>query len=403
MGATDSIGLSIQQLEIQIHDLKSNQNYKGAYETLEKLRKAELTALENRIQSDIEQKGIKERFSTAQLKDSLKYHLREDLNAYYLQEANLKNEQSKDFLIILGTLLGIASIGAIGLWYLRGKLQGLTLKMIHEKREVERQFQTSQQQKGMLVHQKKMIDESLAYAKKIQKEILPDTNKLRELLGDYFVFFKPKYDVSGDFYWMRNEGDVVYFAVGDSTGHGVPGAMVSFINFNKLDEAFVKDGIRSPELLLEKTKEKITLAFKNDKDQLKDGMDCVLIKLDALQKKLEFSGANNPLFIVRNDDVVILKGDRQPVGYTDYSSPFTVQKIDLQTGDKIYLFSDGFQDQFGGGNDKKYKVRRFRDFLLQIHQKPMEEQKILVQTEFEAWKGDEEQTDDVIIFGIEIK
>jgi serine phosphatase RsbU (regulator of sigma subunit) len=244
--------------------------------------------------------------------------------------------------------------------------------------------------------------DSIQYAKRLQNAILPSMERWHENLQESFVLYRPKDIVAGDFYWMEKIDDLVMFAVGDCTGHGVPGAMVSVVCSTALNRSVMEFKLTDPGKILDKTRELVISTFeKNDKD-VRDGMDISLCIIDTRTKELLWSGANMALGMVRNNQFNTIKPNKQPIGKFIRQEPFTTQKQQLQTGDTLYLSSDGFCDQFGGPDGKKFKMRRLTELLLNNSGKKMNEQKILLEKSFEEWKGTLEQVDDVCVIGVRI-
>jgi len=262
-----------------------------------------------------------------------------------------------------------------------------------------------------LKHKKEIIEEkhiaitdSIVYAKRLQNAILPPISSISKYLKNYFIFYKPKEIVSGDFYWVEKIDDTILFAVADCTGHGVPGAMVSVVCNNALNRAVKEFDLIKPCEILNKTKDIVIEQFDKGHEDVKDGMDIALCSLNIKTNLLTFSGANNPLYIVRNHDRNLeeVKANRLSVGKNVKKQHFTSEELQLNKGDMLYLFSDGFADQFGGPKKKKYKYNTFKDLLLKHSTKLIAEQKLEIEKEFEQWKGDYEQIDDVCIFGLMI-
>lgn len=262
-------------------------------------------------------------------------------------------------------------------------------------------------QKHIVEEKQKEIVDSINYAQRIQYALLTNKSVLDRYLKDYFLFFKPKDVVSGDFYWASELSNQTFALVtADSTGHGVPGAIMSMLNMACLNEA-ANDSqqLTRPSDILNKTRHKIINHLMNDgsAEGGKDGMDCSLICFDFKQKKLTYAAANNPVWIARGQQIISLKPDKMPVGKheKDHES-FNQTEIDLLNGDVIYTFTDGYADQFGGPKGKKFKYKQMEELLLSISQKPMQEQHQIIKTTFENWKGDLEQIDDVCVIGIRI-
>ena len=267
-------------------------------------------------------------------------------------------------------------------------------------------------QKIIVEHQKHLVEEkhkeitdSINYAERIQRALLANKKILDENLTDYFILFKPKDVVSGDFYWSTTLSNHHFVLVtADSTGHGVPGAIMSIVNIASLKETVIQ-GITSPDLILNETRRLIINNLKNDGSQEggKDGMDASLLSFDFKTNTLFCACANNPIWIIRGVELIEIKSDRMPIGKHDKDqTPFTLHTISLQKGDVVYALTDGFPDQFGGKDGKKFKSRQLQEILLSIVQEPMNTQKQKLNAIFESWKGDLEQVDDVTIVGIRI-
>jgi ligand-binding sensor domain-containing protein/serine phosphatase RsbU (regulator of sigma subunit) len=312
-------------------------------------------------------------------------------------------------------------ISAIALVILIVRLNGrrLRARATELSNEVEKATQTIREK------QKEIID-SITYAKRIQTALLTSDEYIKNNFpGEHFILFKPKDIVSGDFYWAQSiaflpgwdigtnkvrvephtkRKNIFYIATADCTGHGVPGAFMSMLNISYLNENLIERNIRLPHDILDAQRAKIiqTLNPPGSIQESKDGMDCTLCVYDFDKMLLHFAAANNPLWLVRNFELTEYKADKMPVGkYTEAMHPFTMQTIELQTGDVIYTSTDGFADQFGT-KGKKMMKKRFKEELLKIHQLPLNEQKEKLHQFFENWKGNNEQVDDVCVIGIRI-
>jgi len=268
-------------------------------------------------------------------------------------------------------------------------------------------------QKNEIEIQHQEIKSSISYAKRIQTAILPSNDLIQKYLPNSFIIYKPKDIVAGDFYWMHVlpqpngwevEGDTILFSAADCTGHGVPGAMVSVVCNNALNQSVKEFGITQPNLILDKTRELIIDAFAESEEDVKDGMDLSLCALNLKTNILTYAGANNPLWIIRKNakEIEEIKGCKQPIGSFEMSNPFMSHSVQLSKGDTIYIFTDGFVDQFGGPRGKKLKSKAFRKLLLSIQELSIDKQKNVIVETFENWKGNLEQVDDVCIIGVEI-
>lgn len=280
-------------------------------------------------------------------------------------------------------------------------------------------FRVTSKQKGIIETQKEKVDaaydeleiknqeimDSITYAKRIQSAILPPDQLVKEYLKESFILYKPKDIVAGDFYWMIPLDTGILFAAADCTGHGVPGAMVSVVCNNALNRSVREFGLTEPGRILDKTREIVVAEFRasghtGTMENVKDGMDIALCHLSG--NTLQFAGAYNPLWIVRNGEILETKGTKQAVGVVDQPVPFTTHTLELLPGDALYIFSDGFVDQFGGEKGKKFKARALRELLLSIQSLPMPEQRSRIDQTFETWKGELEQVDDVCFIGVKV-
>lgn len=259
--------------------------------------------------------------------------------------------------------------------------------------------------KNILEQKNEDILDSIKYAHKIQEAILTKPSEFERIFADSFIFFLPRDIVSGDFYWFKQMGKYKIVACVDCTGHGVPGAFMSMIGSILLDEIITKQGTTEPQLILDKLHEMVVDSLKQNTDgaDSKDGMDIAICVVDEEKNNLSYSGACRPLVYIRNGEVIQIKADPFPIGGISYcKNGYQKFSIELEDGDRFYIFSDGYPDQFGGEKSKKYMTPKFRKFLLSISSKPMNIQKTLLKNEFNRWKGDEEQVDDVIVMGFRV-
>ncbi len=266
-------------------------------------------------------------------------------------------------------------------------------------REVEKQ-------RRELAIKNKSITDSIQYAKKIQEALLPSDLMFKKLFPDSFILFKPKDIVSGDFYWLTEKNNKVFISAVDCTGHGVPGAFMSVIGFKILENIIKVQGIEKPSEILNILSMGIENTFHRDEEDylLKDGMDLAFCVFDRDKKQLEYAGAFNPLYLIRDNKLIETTADRFSIGLkhiVNEQNEYTNHSISIKKGDMIYLFSDGYPDQFGGPKGKKYMYRRFRHLLLTIHKLALQEQKDFLEKSIEEWKGEEyEQVDDILVIGI---
>ena len=228
---------------------------------------------------------------------------------------------------------------------------------------------------------------------------------LKDTLPKSFIFFKPKDVVSGDFYWIyKDQEENIFFTVADCTGHGVPGAFMSMIGTSLLNEIIIEKGIKETDkILIEMRAQIIRSLSQEDEGAQKDGMDISLCKLNMKKKTVEFSGAHNSLIHVRGEELKTYRRDHQPVGLLlGEKKPFTKHKVKLKKDDMLYIYSDGYQDQFGGAKGKKYMAAKFKKQLLKMSNKSEDQQLAILDQEFSSWKNDYEQIDDVCVMGVRI-
>lgn len=294
---------------------------------------------------------------------------------------------------------------AINLQEKEAKISQSENKLLKEKEdEIERLRNVELKHAYDLIAEKnKEITDSIHYANRIQKTILASDGELKKYLGNYFVFFQPKDIVSGDFYWsivMDREGgeEDFYLGVCDSTGHGVPGAFMSLLNTNYLNEAIYEKQISEPHLVLNYVRHRLIESI--SKEGQKDGFDGILAKINLKKKTVEYAAANNAPILIRDQQIIEMPTDKMPVGHGEKPDSFKLNKIDLQTGDRLYFYTDGYADQFGGPNGKKFKYKKLNELLLEISSQSCESQREKIKTTFENWKGTLEQVDDVCIMGI---
>lgn len=320
------------------------------------------------------------------------------------------------FLITMSLAI---TLGIIGFFRYREKkliAEKIKLEKIVEERtrEVVEQKDEIAKQRDIVTYQKKEITDSIQYAERIQKAVLPEEDILSGSFTDYFILFRPKDIVSGDFYWMSKKGDTIIFTAADCTGHGVPGAFMSMLGVSFLNKIVNETGIIKPDRILNELRANIILSLKQTEmeESSKDGMDMALCNLDVKNNKLFFAGANNPMILIRKENgeynVIEKKADGMPVGVYSRMTDFTCHEIEVLKGDTIYLFSDGFCDQFGGPKGRKFMKPRFIQMLLDHQTLPMCSQKETFEKILEDWINHPDQgesigqIDDVILMGIRI-
>ena len=253
-----------------------------------------------------------------------------------------------------------------------------------------------------LERKNRIIMESITYAEHIQRNILPNKDDFHSYFSDWFIIFKPKQIIGGDFYWFKPVEELVIFSVIDCTGHGVPGAIMSMIAFTAINDAIIENKILEPERILQHIHGYLIKTLHSEKkDSIGDGMDITMCVLNTTTNELRFSSTNQKVFVVSNGELVQYDSHNWSIGEFDFhDQEFIQQKISLEIGDAVYLFSDGYKDQFSGINNKKYSIKRFREKINTIKHLPMSEQKYNLEEELAAWKGGTDQIDDITIWGI---
>jgi serine phosphatase RsbU (regulator of sigma subunit) len=355
----------------------------------------------------------------AQQQAKYEYEKRKLINkANHNKVLGLQNESNKQQRIIVITVIAGVILITFFLIFIYRKLQ--TTKK--QKQLIENQKEELSSTHNKLEEVSQEISDSIDYAQLIQYAALP-TLKIEDLTKESFIYFNPKEKVSGDFYWIEQKEEYHGYAVADCTGHGIPGAFISMVGTILLNEIYNSKNIYVPNEILDELSRLVRLTLTNKEGYtMKDGMDISFAVLDNKTKMLYFSGANNPVWIASKNPekrinkekgaplgekdgkyIYEIKGDKQPIGdYGDKTKPFTLNSAHLEEGDVFYLFSDGYADQFGGEKNKKFKTKPFRELLLSVFEKNMEEQKFVLNENFQNWKGDFEQIDDVTIMGVRV-
>lgn len=261
-----------------------------------------------------------------------------------------------------------------------------------------------EEQKESLAEKNQEITDSINYAKKIQSALIPSEQEFNSFFKDSFVFFKPKDIVSGDFYWVSQKDNKVFYVTADCTGHGVPGGFMTMLGMSFLDQIINEKEIAEPAEVLNILRDRIISTLKQTgvSGESKDGMDIVLCCIDKEKHTLHYSAANNSLYLFRNQEFIEYKPDKQPCGFYHELKPFTSHEIKLQEGDCIFTFTDGYADQFGGPKGKKFKYKKLEDMIVSMQNKSFVEQRDELEAAFEGWRGSLEQIDDVCIIGVRV-
>lgn len=315
-----------------------------------------------------------------------------------LSTKTLKSQKIVIYFIIGGLLLTVV----FAFFIFKGlKKQRQANQIISkQKQEVELQRDLINQQKHIVEEHQKEILDSIHYAKRIQNTIIAHKDFIDENIENNFVYFNPKDIVSGDFYWATKKDNYFFLAACDSTGHGVPGAFMSLLNIGFLSEAINEKDIIEPAKIFDYTRERLISSI--SKDGQKDGFDGILIRIDKLTKEIIYVAANNSPVIVSQNQLIDLSADKMPVGHGERKDSFTQHKIDYKSGDMLYLYTDGYADQFGGPKGKKFKYKPLNEMLIAISEKPLTEQSEILNDTFNQWKGNLEQVDDVCVIGIRL-
>jgi len=340
------------------------------------------------------------------------------LSEQKIKDQQSEEEKSKQKIISIGIFIILIIVLVFSVFIFNRFKITQKQKSIIEQKEIE-----TQKQKHLLEEKQKEIVDSITYAKRLQEAILPPTEFIKTHFPESFILYKPKDIVAGDFYWAEKIDNLFFIASADSTGHGVPGAMVSVVCSNALNRSVNEFGLTDTGKILDKTRELVIQTFEKSNEEVKDGMDISLLCIDKQHKKVFWSGANNPLWFIQNtvtlsevekstglglnsarpdNKLFEIKADKQPVGKSYELKPFTSNEMEYKSNTTFYLFTDGLADQFGGPKGKKFKYKQFEEMLLSISHKTMAEQAIFIHQKFDEWKGNLEQVDDVCVIGIKI-
>jgi tetratricopeptide (TPR) repeat protein len=329
-----------------------------------------------------------------------------------------EQEKNKQKIIRDSFIIGFALMIALTFFIFRGYRQKQKANVIitqqkelveKQKEEVEKQKDEVEKQKTLVEHQKALVEEknkdildSITYAKRLQDAILLPMKMVKQFLPESFVMYKPKDIVAGDFYWMERVEENILIAAADCTGHGVPGALVSVVCSNALNRTVKEFKIKETGKILDKVRELVLETFEKSEGNIQDGMDISLCCINTKTNEVQWSGAYNSLWYVHNGMISEVAADKQPIGKVDKPAPFNTHNLNLVNGDILYLFTDGYADQFGGPKGKKFKYKQMQEFILANATCPMEEQSMKLEQALEEWKGGLEQVDDVLIIGVRL-
>jgi serine phosphatase RsbU (regulator of sigma subunit) len=316
----------------------------------------------------------------------------------------------KQKLVLYFVIFALVLVSFLGYYIYRGyrikkeaniKLEEKNRTISLQKDEIEKQRDLAAAQRDQIAYQKKHITDSIMYAKRIQTALMPSLELFSDKL-EHFVLYKPLAIVSGDFYWVANHGKLQIIIAADCTGHGVPGAFMSMLGVTMLNEIVAGKQIVMPDQIIEELRKGIIKALNQveNEDSVKDGMDIAVCAVDFEKDILYFSGANNPLYLVRDGELIHYRADKMPVAIHYKMVPFTLHTIELKKGDAFYIFSDGYADQFGGPKQKKFMSMQLKETIVAMADKPMLQQGERLNEIFEEWRGDSAQVDDVVLIGI---
>jgi len=375
-----------KDLEIKDTERYCYERLSKLYEQIGEVQKA-LTY--NKMSVKIKDEIFTEKSQKAITEMQTKYETEKKDLALNLQDSVIKRQK----LTIIGAIIGAALILLVAL---------LLLKMFKEKQKAN---QILEEKNELITQQKKEITDSIRYASRIQRAILPSDEILLQSLPQHFVLFLPRDIVSGDFFWLSQRGGKIVIVAADCTGHGVPGAFMSMLGVSFLYEIVNKEGIMQPGSILNYLRDHVkhTLSQTGKRDEAKDGMDISLCVYDPNEMKLEWAGAYNPLYLIRKGELMEYKADKMPIAiHMNDHLPFTNNEINLEKGDTFYISSDGYADQFGGEDGRKFMSKKYKEMLLQIWDKPMDEQKEILNKVHIDWKGHHDQVDDILVMGVRV-
>jgi len=313
------------------------------------------------------------------------------------QDGDLINSSGFPYRIIIFSVLVITFIYVLVMSQTRSLIK--TKRLLKEK---EKALDLIASQKSELEIKDRDITDSLIYAQRIQEALLPSEVYFRNHFEDSFIFFKPKNIVSGDFYWIGEKGDKVFVVAADCTGHGVPGALMSMIGLEIIEKTINNDNIEIPSQILEVLNIGLEKTFSSEKNIgtiIRDGMDIGLCVIDKKNNKMKYAGAYFPLYLIRDNNLVEIKGDKIIIGMNPEGLTYNDHEIDLIDDDIFYIFSDGYVDQFGGDENRKFMYRRFRYLLLTIHRFSVIDQKSILDENIKTWMGNNIQVDDMMVIG----
>lgn len=398
----------ISQLETEI-DEKLVILYKLSSEVKNKIAEiGNKNIILQKQEEDLKKQKEKAKLQTQEIEKSKDF-----LDKLKLQSVKLKQEltynislvETQKYIIYLFILvLFLISVAAYFVFNAFRIKKKANRTLAEKNKEILAQNEEISTQRDHIAKQNEEITDSILYASRIQQAILPPEEFLKNELIDHFILYKPRDIVSGDYYWYTQNDDLIIAIAADSTGHGVPGAFMSIMGVSFLNEIVNHEHNFMPHEILNRLRLRIVEALnQGGKKETKDGMDMTAAVIDKKNNKLYVSGAYNSLFFIRDNNLEVLKADKMPVGLSDkLDISFTLHEVEIETNDTFYMFSDGYADQFGGDKGKKFMSKRFKELLISINSKPMEEQKRLLNKAIEEWMNGTEQIDDILVFGVKV-
>ncbi len=405
-GKNRELEMKAKEISVQENKLKqlleeSEKQRKTLETRSEILKKQEIEMIKQNVEIEKQEKNLKKLKREA---EGLEKQNREKEATITQKEEVIETTQMQLYWVA-GFLLLIACFGAFVFYQYRTKQR--INKMLKEKNiAIQHQNEEIEKQKKLVEDKNKSITSSINYAKRIQQAILISREHLDKIMPEHFIFYRPRDIVSGDFYWAhRSSSGKLIFAAVDCTGHGVPGAFMSMVGNALLNEIVIENKVEESDEILNQLKKGVIQALKQTgtAGEQKDGMDIVLCVFNNTNNTLSFSGAYNPLYHFRNGNFTEYKGDKQTIGYQKgKENPFTKHTIEVEKGDTIYLFTDGFTDQKGGKDGRKFYSKTLQELLSSIQHLPMLEQRTFIKKTFDEWKGNYEQIDDICIIGVRV-
>jgi tetratricopeptide (TPR) repeat protein len=319
-------------------------------------------------------------------------------NKAELEKKDIENRRQR--LLIYSFILGLAIVFVFSIILYKQFREKKRANILLEEQNIEIKHQRDQ-----IFMQKQEITDSIHYARRIQTAILPPDRILEKNLAEHFILYRPRDIVSGDYYWMTESGNKTIVLAADCTGHGVPGAFMSMLGVSFLNEIVIKQGVTKPSSILNELRRNIVDALHQTgkEGEAQDGMDIAVVCMNHKTMKAEYAGAYNPLYLIRNKELIEYEADRMPIGiHLKGATDFTNYEFEIQKGDELYIFSDGYVDQFGGDKSKKFMAKRLKDLLISINNEPLQKQSKLLNSALEKWMGNIEQIDDILLIGLKI-